>query len=337
MRKLNLMTAAMSATIPMMVNTVTVGSPFGRIGTPLFGIDYGLPENEDGSHKVLDLGQISGLARATREWGVSEVYKGLRAGQTPEQIGSKAALAVARGRSHPWTGPGVSAGIDAIKKGPRKAAENINPMFAAPLGTSKYGFFEEMLTPESGERTAASRAGAVVDVVAKAPTGAVGHKDVFPTRSASEQYVMENRTKIEQRPDAWQAKKKIRDHAEALLREDEDSGFDYLQEQITADKIDVDYAETVVRELNMSKLQRGFISLSAKALDDTALNAYRLAELKEKAQLFRLLENKIANQEGNISAERIDALDAFMDSAYEELVEGLQAGKITLDDIYERE
>jgi hypothetical protein len=147
---------------------------------------------------------------------------------------------------------------------------------------------------------------------------------------------MENRTKIEQRPDAWQAKKKIRDHAEALLREDEDAGRDYLQEQITADKIDVDYAETVVRELNMSKLQRGFMSLSAKALDDTALNAYRLAGLKEKAQLYRLLENKVTNQEGNISAERIGILNAFVDAAHDELVEALQAGKITLDDIYER-
>ena len=179
MRNLNLLGVAMSATIPMMINTVTVGNPLGRPGTPLFGIDLGRDQKDDGTHDVLDLGQLSGLARATREWGIADVYQGLRAGQTPEQIAKKAGKSIQQGRSHPWTGPGVGfLETAAFKEGPAKAVEDINPMLFKPLGGAKGGPIETKLTPESGERDIPSRIGTAFDTILSSPSGAVGYKDV---------------------------------------------------------------------------------------------------------------------------------------------------------------
>ena len=338
MRRLNLMTAAMSATIPMMVNAWTTGNPMGRPGTPLFGIDIGRKEKDDGTHDVIDLGQVSGLARATRNWGIADTYQGLRAGQTPEQIGSKAALTVTRGRSHPWTGPGPSFALDWHKEGAKKAVEKINPTIVNPLsGESKYGFFETKLSPESGDRTALSRVGTGIDTLLSSPAGAFGYKDVRPQRSAAEQYVSEHRFKTGEISEEKMRHRKVRERAEALLKEDEQKGFEYLQAQIDAGKIETDYAERVVRDLPLSKLQRGFASLSAKHEKDTALEAYRLANIREKAQLFRLLEQKIDNQEGNIGEEKMSSLTSFLDAAHLELTKAIAARKITREEIYEKE
>jgi hypothetical protein len=337
MRRLNLMTVAMSATIPMMVNTWTTGNPLGRPGTPLFGIDLGRKQKDDGSHDVIDLGQATGLARATREWGIADTYAGLRAGQTPEQIGSKAALSVSRGRSHPWTGPGVAFGLDWLKEGPKTAVQKINPTVVNPLSKEgKGGPLETKFTPESGERNIPSRLGTLLDTFISSPSGAFGYKSVRAPRSAAEQYVTEHRYKGEITEEK-KAMKKVRDHAEILLRESEDQGREYLQKQIEAGKIETDYAERIVRELPLSKLQRGFSSLSAKHEKDTALEAYRLASIQEKAQLFRLLEQKVENQSEKISEAKLKKLDAFLDDAFNELREAFESGKLKPEELYEKE
>ena len=129
--------------------------------------------------------------------------------------------------------------------------------------------------------------------------------------------------------------KKIREHAEALLKKDPDDGMKYLQDQV--DKgLPVDYAERIVKEKDMSKLQRGFNSLSVKAgLKDTAIEAYKLANIKEKASLFKMLENKVNNKDEQIPQERTDELNKFLDDAYQEIVDALAAKKLNFEDVYQ--
>jgi hypothetical protein len=106
MRLINGIGAALTASvIPMMLNTITTGTPMGRPGTPVGAWDLGRAEDEKGAHQALDLLGWIGVRRGMRAVGLDALIEGMRAGHTADQISEEAAKQMAQTWAHPWTGP----------------------------------------------------------------------------------------------------------------------------------------------------------------------------------------------------------------------------------------
>ena len=106
MRFVNGIGAALTASvIPMILNTLTTGSPMGRPGTPVGAWDLGRAEDEKGSHQALDLLGWIGVRRGMRALGLDALIEGMRAGHTADQISKDAATQALQTWAHPWTGP----------------------------------------------------------------------------------------------------------------------------------------------------------------------------------------------------------------------------------------
>jgi hypothetical protein len=108
MRVTNLIgTFLFTAAVPMILNTLSTGTPMGRTGTPLFAWDFNGAEDEKGMHKVIDLADLIGLRRGMRLTGLNALTEGLRQGHTLSQITGQAGHDFLSSVAHPWEGPGL--------------------------------------------------------------------------------------------------------------------------------------------------------------------------------------------------------------------------------------
>ena len=203
MRAINwLGTALTLSAVPMMLNTLTTGSPAGRSGTPLGAWDLGTEENEKGKHRVIDLAQISGLRRGMRVTGADAVVAGMKAGHTSNQIAGKILEDVTRNVMHPWIGPAPSGALKALTgrqldirgymeahkvpeggglqvlENVRAALESQNPLvYSMVRPVFEAAGLERLPEKPYGEN--------IVATFLKSPYGAFGVKDVYPERSAA--------------------------------------------------------------------------------------------------------------------------------------------------------
>jgi len=203
MRAINwLGTALTLSAVPMMLNTLTTGSPAGRSGTPLGAWDLGTEENEKGKHRVIDLAQISGLRRGMRVTGADAVVAGMKAGHTSNQIVGKILEDVTRNVMHPWIGPAPSGALKALTgrqldirgymeahkvpeggglqvlENVRAALESQNPLvYSMVRPVFEAAGLERLPEKPYGEN--------IVATFLKSPYGAFGVKDVYPERSAA--------------------------------------------------------------------------------------------------------------------------------------------------------
>lgn len=93
---------------PMVINTMTVGNPYGRTGVEIGQIDTG-KDTSDGRHITVDMAQISMMRRGMRITGIQALASGIRDKQSPKQIGTQMVKDVATGLTHPYAGPAVQA------------------------------------------------------------------------------------------------------------------------------------------------------------------------------------------------------------------------------------
>ena len=115
MRVTNLIgTFLFTATVPMILNTLSTGTPMGRTGTPLFAWDIGGAEDEKGMHKVIDLADLIGLRRGMRMTGLNALTEGLRQGHTLSQIAGQAGHDFISSIAHPWEGPALGLLLSSI-------------------------------------------------------------------------------------------------------------------------------------------------------------------------------------------------------------------------------
>lgn len=200
---MNAMGTVVLATIPMMLNAITNGTPFGRSGTPIGAWDPGIDEDEKGKHRVVDLFQMVGFRRGLKRLGLEALIEGAREGHDFNQIAGQAFMDIGRSAMHPWLGPGVSGAIKALSgyqldvrgkfeaqkipeggilqqvENARAALESQNPLLysmARPL-LAAAGIDQKPEKPYMDELS---------KTFLKSPYSAFGIKDVYPGMSGAE-------------------------------------------------------------------------------------------------------------------------------------------------------
>jgi hypothetical protein len=212
--------------VPMILNTLTTGTPMGRPDTPLGAWDLGRDEDERGQHKILDLADLTGHRRGMRVTGLNALVDGMRSGHTVDQIYGKAGYDMVTSQLHPWLGPGLgfllSAGFgkrtdlrgnmemmsypgqntrQTVERF-RAAMESQNPLVYSAIRPlfqemgldQKPAFSHETgkLFEKTGDNWTAYGANLAATFL-RSPIGAVGMKQVYPARSAAEQMVADIR------------------------------------------------------------------------------------------------------------------------------------------------
>jgi len=156
---------------PMVINSITTGTPFGRPGVDVGDIDTG-KSTKNGKPITVDVAKMLMVRRGLRITGVQAIARGIEQGQSVKQIAKGAATDIARGVAQPYAGPLVSA-EEMVRTGKdfmqyrraqdqslggklKEAVKEANPMTATLLGKPSEG--------DLGERTL-SRLGRVAGVM----------------------------------------------------------------------------------------------------------------------------------------------------------------------------
>jgi len=108
MRVTNIVGTAALFTLPMMLNYLTTGKVSGRSGTPIGAWDLGLPPDEKGKHKAIDLLSWTGVRRGMRSIGLDAMARGLMNGDNWNDIAGNALQDAGNTVLHPWNGPAMA-------------------------------------------------------------------------------------------------------------------------------------------------------------------------------------------------------------------------------------
>jgi hypothetical protein len=136
--------------IPIVVNSILGGNPWGRLGTPIGMIDTG-KDNAEGKPIYIDPAQTELLRRGLRVSGMESLIKGVRAEEAPGKVAGKMTRDIIMGQLHPWAGPPVRIVQTYIEKG----AETRDPVEAlkaamAAVNPSVTAYFEK--NPEGDKK-----------------------------------------------------------------------------------------------------------------------------------------------------------------------------------------
>jgi hypothetical protein len=302
------------AVLPMMVNSYTTGLPMGRSGTPLGAIDLGPKhDNEDGTHRVFDLLQLTGIRRGMRSIGLDAAIEGARQGKDLNTIVGDAIEQVGQSALHPWVGPGAG-GVAATLTGRRldmrgrmearkipeggakQYAENFRASLASqnPLLYSavKHVFVKHGLDlpPEDGKGYAEN----LWDTFLKSPRSAVGVKDVRPGTNAAEDRaakLVHDRFGDGGMTADTEAKLRVKRRLANAFRVGPDKGQAALEKAVSDGEISEKEAAVVVKKAGMSPLQWNVRQLAA----DDAADVYKLATPEQQQELKEQVRKKILN------------------------------------------
>lgn len=144
--------------VPVVVNSIITGKPFGRSGTPIGKIDTG-KDDPNGRHIVYDPAKMDLSRRGARILGIEATAEGIRQGDKPTDIGAKAIRDIINGQLHPWEGPPVRV-AEAYKQEYAKsgqagqslveALKAINPTLTAYFGKEQPSLFNRTETEQKG-------------------------------------------------------------------------------------------------------------------------------------------------------------------------------------------
>ena len=207
-RAMNLFgTAMVMSVIPMIWNTLRVGTPMGRPGTPIGALDLGFDEDEKGQHSIVDLADLIGLRRGMRFTGLNAVIEGLHQGHTAGQIAGQAGEDIRNSVLHPWEGPGVGFGLasvfglrtdlrgnmeatkypgDAVRQHveyARAALASQNPLVYSLIRPA----FQAMGLDQGPGKPYGEN---LASTFLKSPSAVVGLKNVYPARSAASKWLL---------------------------------------------------------------------------------------------------------------------------------------------------
>ncbi len=311
MRVTNLFGTSLLATLPMMLNVLTTGSPFGRSGTPVGAWDLGKAEDEKGKHKVIDLLQLTGHRRGMRLTGIDALIEGTIAGHTKEQIASRAFQDSVQSIIHPWMGPPVGfiskaltgtqldlrgkmearvipeGGLRQYVENLRAALESQNPLLysIARPALVRAGIDRNPIKPYGKE---------VLDTFLKSPFGAFGVKDVYPARSGAQELALSYlRTKY---PRGMTPEAAAQAETKQLLRQDYKvtGNLDQINQAIAGGSISVRQGRNIARTVNRPDLLSFVQYLDPRE----ALKVYRVATPEEQAQIKNAVRYKFAHAKG---------------------------------------
>ena len=321
-------TAMTLSILPMMLNTLTTGTPLGRSGTPIGAWDLGGELDEKGKHKIIDLAQIVGLRRGMRVAGLDATIEGLRNGHSAEQITSKMTEDMLSAQLHPWLGPAPAfvqktltgkqldlrgimeaqhipeGGIRQYGEQFRAALESQNPLVYSVVRP----VFQQMGMDQKPSKPYMQN---INETFLKSPSSAFGVKDIYPARSAAEElagkiagsgfqgYAPGQKEKAE-----LKQKIKVLERAGKPVPADLETQLETLKKK---ERKVLDKAQ------DTTQLQDSFTRLSI--LD--AIKVLKVATPKERSDLEDIFETKAKNAIKNAADSEVDALELKIDSARE--------------------
>lgn len=144
--------------VPVVVNSIITGKPFGRSGTPIGKIDTG-KDDPNGRHIVYDPAKMDLSRRGARILGIEATVESIRQGDKPTDISAKAVRDIINGQLHPWEGPPVRV-AEAYKQEYAKSGRSgqslvealkaINPTLTTYFGKEQPSLFNRSETEQKG-------------------------------------------------------------------------------------------------------------------------------------------------------------------------------------------
>lgn len=315
-RAIQLSTMATLVSVPILINLSTTGRVGGRPGTPIGSIDTG-KNTADGKPITVDLMHITGHRRGLRRLGVDALMKGVQQGKSFDDILGDMRDGVVQTNLHPYVGPGLGAGYQAISgnridmranafsrdaktvgggmqtvENARAAMKNLNPMIYNQLSLAwgeqaKDGPVSRAIP--SNAPAAVGAVGRLVDSVATPILQAVGYREgksaIGMTRDRAQIWSREHDLPMSQ---VSVGAGKYADLKTALYRGDETEAIrqlDALSREMPRRKVISGVKDSIMTPYTGSDTNdRKFY----RSLDDDGKESYRKAHVDKQAAV-RLL------------------------------------------------
>jgi hypothetical protein len=307
------------AVVPMMLNAITTGTPLGRSGTPIGAWDLGT-QNDDGTHKVFDLLQMTGVRRGLRSTGLDAMITGLREGKDLNTIVGNAITDVTQSAAHPWIGPGIG-GVYATLTGKRLDLRGKMEAQQIPEGGAKqyaenaraalasqnpllYSMVRPVLKKMGIDNTPDQTSEGVGKTFLKSPLSAFGVKDVREGNSAAEDLASKLIGAKMGEGMSPETAQRVAANRQLVnkVRSDPQNARATLDGAISAGQISEKEAAVLAKKAGMSPLQWNIRMLSA----EDAAKVYQKGNDDEKKLIGDQVRDKILNS--ILPAEQQDGL-----------------------------
>ena len=297
-----------SFAMPAMLNMITTGTPGGRSGTKAGEWDLGLPEDEKGKHRSIDLLQFTLIRRGARALGLNASIEGIYEGQDLNTILGNAMDESKRSLIHPWLGPGArflieSAGMDVEEyKGkyaplhiPEGGAAQYGERFRAAgeaLNPPIYSLIRPTLVDLGIDKKPIEEEKDFWNTMLEAPKAVAGLRD----RGSSAYYEMNRMYRNRGKKTAETPKQAaVRALRNGLEGEPDDVYVKVLKNALVSGIVDQKEANKIFDNRHLTALERGFKSLSVKGPMYEAIQVWNKMTAEEKLNNAVVLEKKINN------------------------------------------
>lgn len=249
MKALNMLGVASTLlVVPVVLNSMLNGNPWGRPGTPIGKIDTG-KDDDKGRHILIDPSQTELMRRGLRITGIQSAFKGIHEDRPTKETIGRMFEDVFQGQMHPWEGPPVRVGMKYMEKygETHDAGESLKAAMAAvnPSITTFFG----------GDEANPDRKG--VKGVTESLAGAVGvGKSRLPTHTEKVESTIAKYGMPDNLKGRSDAEKQVKANATPQTREEKARGAEYSIKQ------EVKRGEGLESAMNPTDLQfvkrRGF-------------------------------------------------------------------------------
>lgn len=318
MRAVNMMGLVTVVAVPAMINALTVGSIWGRRGTPVGAIDLGGQEDDKGNHKVLDLLQLMGIRRGLRATGVESLVEGITNGRSVGQIVDNVVSDVTSTAAHPWMGPALGAGYSILTGKRLDLRGGATPYIARKVASGESQIGENARVTLKNQNaliysalrplfddTEKSYGADIANDFLKAPLSAIGVRDVkSPELMEAQKLAASGEQMTVDQADRAKNKRELA----AGVRDDTIEGKKKLADLVASGALTKQAKTDIEKRAALSKIQ---YTVEKYLTPKDAMQVYQMASPENKDSLRKVIGIKIINNDTLTDDEKKNLFDSI--------------------------